>query len=337
MRPLRLIVLAGMSALLAAAPTWAARAAPAGVPEDPFEGTNRALYSSHSGLDNTFFRPLAKLYHALTPGPIGKAIHNVLVNLSEPVVIANDLLQARFGRATHDTLRFTANSTAGWLGLMDVAGGAGLPHQDNDFGVTLGRWGVGPGPYLFIPLVGPSTVRDAIGLGADSVLNPLTFINYPGRATANITQQVVGGLDIRDRSDADLQALMADAADPYATLRSVYLQNREAMVRGEEAAPALPPIEDAPAAQPTTDQPTPSPAATAPAPAAAAGAPIVQADAETAAAPDPDAPMVTAGGLDARWASRPPAVTIGASGSGAAAVSASAWTIGAPAAAAGAG
>ena len=290
MRPRPLLLLASLSVLAAAGPALAQPASP----DDPFESTNRQLFAGHSGLDKGFFRPLARLYHALTPGPIGVVIHNVLTNLSEPVVIANDVLQLRLKRAAHDTLRLTANTTAGWLGIMDVATPARLPHQDNDFGVTLGRWGVGPGPYLFIPFVGPSTVRDAIGLGADVALNPLTYLAYPNRTTVNIGLLVVGGLDTRVSTEAQEDALLADAADPYATLRSVYLQNREAMIRGESAIPNLPPL-DEPPSPPPGDQAAPAsgetpPATTSPS-ASADRSPIRAAAADVA---DPDAPIATA-------------------------------------------
>ena len=282
MRPRPLMLFASLS-VLAAGPALAQPASS----DDPFEAANRQAFAGHTGLDKGFFRPLARLYHALTPGPIGVAIHNVLTNLSEPVIIANDLLQLRLKRAAHDTLRLTANTTAGWLGVMDVATPAGLPHQDNDFGVTLGRWGVGPGPYLFIPFVGPSTVRDVIGMGADLALNPLNYLSYPDKTAVTISQQVVGGLDTRLYTAGQEDALLGDAADPYATLRSVYLQNREAMVRGESAIPALPPLDEPPtppsgdqAAPPGAAEPQPPPAAATPSPSASLA--------------DPDAPIATA-------------------------------------------
>src|SRR5262249_3664114 len=118
----------------------AASVARAATPGDPFESVNRRIYSSSSGADRNLLLPLAKLYRALPPGPTGKALHNIFSNLGDPANIANDVLQARLKRAVHDTLRFPANSIAGWGGLMDVATPAGLPHHDNDFGVTLGVW-----------------------------------------------------------------------------------------------------------------------------------------------------------------------------------------------------
>jgi len=274
----------------------AAPLAKAGTPGDPFESFNRRIYASSSGADRSVLLPLAKGYRALTPEPIGKALHNIFSNLSEPANIANDILQIRFKRAIHDTLRFTANSIAGWGGLMDVATPAGLTHHDNDFGVTLGVWGVGPGPYLYLPLLGPSTVRDGIGQGLDSFLSPMTYLRFPYRNAISYTSTIAGGLDKRIRAEGDLNALLSGAADPYATLRSVYLQNREAEIRGENAAPLLPPIdEETPAGStpaptpPETPSPTPPPAASqAPSP-----GPVSLND-----LPDPDAPMRTARAID---------------------------------------
>ena len=146
--------LIGLTVLAAGAPAWAQPNPSVTVHSriDPFEAMNRGFFAIHQKLDKWFFRPTARLLHALTPGPIGRGVHNVLQNITEPTVIANDLLQFRFGRAVKDTARLTANSTVGLLGLIDIAGPSGLPHHDNDFGVTMGRYGIGPGPYLFIPL-----------------------------------------------------------------------------------------------------------------------------------------------------------------------------------------
>ena len=276
-----------------------ARGAPP--PEDPFEAMNRGFYAGHNGLDRTVFLPLARLYRALTPGFIGEAIHNGVTNLAEPVGLANDILQGRFKQATHDALRITANSTAGLLGMMDVATPAGLPHHDNDFGITLGVWGVKPGPYLFVPILGPSTVRDTVGQVADIFLDPLLYMRFPGHMTLEITAPIVSGLDTRYRAEPGLQNILSQATDPYATLRSVYLQNREALVRGENASPELPPLDE-----PPTDQTSPSPSSsaladqgappptdqTAPPPAPSAAAPAAETLAE--ATPDPDAPIATA-------------------------------------------
>ena len=136
--------------------------------------------------------------------------------MGEPVVIANDVLQARLPAGARDTARFVTNATIGIGGTIDVASRHVLPHHDNDFGITLGVWGVRPGPYLFLPFLGPSTVRDGVGLGVDVLLNPLTYIRFPGRLTLQYTTTVVGGIDRIQSSAGQLEALTADAADPYA-------------------------------------------------------------------------------------------------------------------------
>jgi phospholipid-binding lipoprotein MlaA len=285
LRPRLFITLAGFGAALIAADVRAQ------TPDDPYEGMNRRFYASAMRVDERYFQPLVRFYHALTPGLIGIAIHNMITNLGEPVVIVNDVLQVRLHAAAHDTVRLAANTTFGIGGMVDMAAKNGLPHHDNDFGITLGVWGVKPGAYLFVPFLGPSTVRDSIGMGVDVLLNPLTYIRFPGRLTLQYSTMAVGALDKRLSSRADLDAITADAADPYATLRSVYLQSREAAVRGEGAAPELPPIDEPEPATPTAQSP-PGPSANAgrvsPAPLAA---PIQEAEAE---ASDPDAPMATA-------------------------------------------
>jgi phospholipid-binding lipoprotein MlaA len=275
-RPRHLLVFAGLGAAFFAAQAHAQ------TPGDPYEKLNRRLYAGAISAQRQFVRPIARVYRGLTPGPLGQMLHNFITNLGEPEVVANDLLQLRIRRAGDDLARLVTNSIFGAAGLADVAVTQGLPHRDNDFGVTLGRWGVRPGPYLFLPFIGPSDVRDAIGLGAQVALNPLTYIRFPGRVTTEITTTVIGGLDTAVRSEGELEAATADAADPYATVRSDYLQLRESMVRGEDAAPELAPIDDA-----APDAPAASPA---PAPSAANAAPPSM----QVAAADPDAPMATA-------------------------------------------
>jgi phospholipid-binding lipoprotein MlaA len=278
LRPRHLFALAGLGAALLAGQV---RAQTAG---DPYEKTNRRLYAATMRANRMYVRPVVHLYGALAPGPIGQAIHNFITNLGEPVVIANDLLQLRLRRAGDDLARLVTNTTFGVGGLVDLAATQGLPHRENDFGVTLGRWGFGPGPYLFLPLVGPSTVRDAIGQGADIALTPLTFVRFPGRLTLLFSTGAVGVLDTAQRSEPELEAATADAADPYATVRSDYLQSRAALIRGETATPVLPPLDD-PA--------SPAPAASArliapPGPTSTSSSHIA------VAASDPDAAIATA-------------------------------------------
>ena len=217
-------------------------------PGDPWERMNRRNYAIEGALDRHAIGPAARFYHKVTPGPIGRGIHNVLINLTEPVVFINDLLQLRFKRAGVTIARLVTNSTIGLAGLFDVARRAGLPHHGNEFGVTLGRYGVPSGPYMYVPLVGPSTVRDLLGMGVDFVMNPLYWVTYPDRTEVGVGQVTVGGLDTRVTTEDQLNALLRGAVDPYATLRSVYLQNKQGEVEGEGVPQELPSFDEPPPA-----------------------------------------------------------------------------------------
>ncbi len=212
-----------------AAPAPGAEATPA----DPWERQNRRFFAANEKLDARVIRPSALGYEHRTPGPIRRGIRNFLSNLSEPVVFANDVLQFRFGRAGTTAVRFVTNSTIGLGGLFDVAGQSGVEHHANGFGTTLGRYHVPAGPYVYLPVIGPSTVRDLAGAGVDGLVDPFTWGRYANRVAVAGTKTVVDGLDARARADVDLQALMDTATDPYATLRSAYLQNRQAEIEGE--------------------------------------------------------------------------------------------------------
>lgn len=200
---------------------------------DPWEASNRRVFAFNQSIDHALLAPLSRLTSGLTPGVVGRAIYNFLQNLKEPVVIVNDLLQARPGPAIRSAARLVINTTVGGLGAIDVAKGLGVPWHVNGFGDTLGRWGVGPGPYVVVPILGPATVRDLFGSAADDATLPLQFVNYPYRYTIQISLAVVGGLNERAEFGAELQALLGGAADPYATLRSSYLQSREAQICGK--------------------------------------------------------------------------------------------------------
>lgn len=249
------------------APLSAEAAAPVGAepprthaPGDPWERANRRVFAFNKVIDRLFIRPLSRLTSGLTPGPIGKVIHNFVVNLDEPVVILNDLLQARPGPAARSAVRLVVNTTVGILGAVDVAKAMGDPAHVNGFGDTLGRWGVASGPYLVIPVLGPSSTRDLLGAVVDDASLPFQSVSYPYRTEIDITVAIVGGLNQRADADRDLTALLNDATDPYATLRSSYLQAREAQIRGPAALPPLPDIEDAPPAAAPGQAPATSPA-----------------------------------------------------------------------------
>ena len=283
MRRSTLVLAALLASLVAAPAAWAAPdsapvAARVHAPGDPLEHANRVGYGIHQFLDRVLLRPVAMAYKAVVPGVVRTGVRHVLDNLDEPVVVANDLFQGHPGNAGRTTVRFAVNSTVGVLGLFDVAGKTGLPHHDNTFAFTLGRHHVKPGPYLFIPLVGPTTVRDLAGGVVDGTLDPFHWLHYRYRNPITVARAVAGGLDTRVEADADLSALMDGATDPYATLRSVYLQNQQSQIDGGDTTtlPALPDFDDpsAPSSKPEakpaapTPDPAPGPAASsAPAPA----------------------------------------------------------------------
>jgi len=214
---------------------------------DPYEAFNRKSFAFSLKLDRAVVGPLARVSAGLTPAPVVKALHNILVNLSEPVVILNDLLQFRPERALKATTRLAINSSFGLVGALDVAAKGGIAHEDNGFGDTLGRYGVKPGPYLFVPVLGPSDFRDLIGRGVDQLSTPLFYLSFPYNTAVNGVLPVIGGLDERAAAGPQIKALLSDAADPYATLRSTYMQSREAEIRGDSALPPLPDIEADPA------------------------------------------------------------------------------------------
>ncbi len=271
-------------------------------PGDPYEQLNRRFYASAMQTDQKYFLPIARIYRALTPGVLGLAIHNFVTNLSEPVVIGNDILQLRLRRGADDIARLVTNTTFGIGGVIDLAKRHGLPHRDNDFGITLGVWGAKPGPYLFVPFLGPSDVRDSIGMGVDALMSPLTWLRFPGHFTLEVTTTVAGAFDSRLRAQEQLDAEIAGATDPYATIRSDYLQSREAMIRGEEAPPVLPPLDEpsAPAPPPAgasaspDSGPSPSAMASPSSPGLASVDAVVAAPASEAGADDPDVAMATA-------------------------------------------
>jgi phospholipid-binding lipoprotein MlaA len=248
---------------------------------DPLEGFNRRMFRAHQGFDRRFFRPAAMGYKHALPKVVRGGIRNVLRNLGEPIVFLNYLLQLKPGKAAETAGRFLINSTLGFGGLVDMAKtpGVRLPHRDNGLGNTLAFYGVKPGPYLFLPFVGPTTLRDLIGGRGDALVLPLGVGSPFDQLEYQIPSGVLSGLDARAEADDDLNALFAGAVDPYATLRSVYLQNRVAEIqqlKGAKKAKAGAELDDpladpsadaAPAASPELADPLADPAAAPAAPA----------------------------------------------------------------------
>jgi len=199
---------------------------------DPLEPLNRRIFSFNLVVDRVLLKPLAKGYRRAIPEGGRDALRNFLNNLGEPVVFVNDLLQSRWPSAGKTLERFLANSTMGVAGFADWAKQKNLSRQTGDFGQTLDRWGFGEGPYLILPVLGPSSPRDAIGAGVDVYIDPFRYLvetnHYPPAATYG--RGVLGGIDERSRNIDSLDELQREAIDFYASLRSLYRQNRAAQL-----------------------------------------------------------------------------------------------------------
>lgn len=187
---------------------------------EPF---NRVVFQFNEDFDTAFLKPVAKGYQAITPAPVDRGITNFFQNLADVRNAVNNALQFKMGRAFTSVGRIVVNSTVGVLGFVDVASNLDLPKYNEDFGQTLGAWGIGPGPYVVLPFIGPSTGRDTIGFVADWFTDPLTYMNDGGVAWGG------KGLRVIDRR-ADLLAasrvLEEAALDRYSFVRDAFLQRR---------------------------------------------------------------------------------------------------------------
>jgi len=199
---------------------------------DPFEPTNRAVFDMNTAIDTRVIKPVAEAYRAIFPPFVRDRIRMFIDNLTEPRILVNDLLQLRINAAGTTFGRFFINSTFGLAGLFDPAGEHGLPKQTGDFGETLYVWGVASGPYLVLPLFGPSKVRGAFGLAVDLYTTPPAHF-FPGSAGVwvNVGVYTVSGFDLRARNIETLDQIKANALDEYAQFRSIARQYRDAQLR----------------------------------------------------------------------------------------------------------
>ncbi|MBF0677130.1 MAG: VacJ family lipoprotein [Pseudomonas sp.] len=193
--------------------------------EDPWEGFNRTMFAFNDKVDTYALKPLAEGYRAVTPQFLEDGIHNVFSNVGDVRTLTNNLLQGKFRDAGIDTSRILFNSTFGLLGFFDVASKMGLPRNDEDFGQTLGAWGLDSGPYLVLPFLGPSTVRDAFSRVPDAYLNVYPYMDHV--PTRNTTL----GVDALDTRASLLSAEKLIQGDKYVFIRNIYLQNREFKVK----------------------------------------------------------------------------------------------------------
>ena len=205
--------------------------------KDCFEGLNRATFSLNQGLDKVIFKPVAKGYRKL-PSPIRSGTSNALENISSLITIPNNILQGEFRKAGVNTGRFAVNTTIGILGIFDVATKMNFPeYEREDYGQTFGAWGIGAGCYVVLPVIGPSTVRDAFGsfvnvLGGDPYYNASVHGNnqYLDQ-DIYMTTKIVSGIDFRAKNLESIDNLEKNSMDFYASVRSLYLQDRQQKIR----------------------------------------------------------------------------------------------------------
>lgn len=242
--------------------------------QDPMQAVNQASYDAVQAVDDAVIAPVANVYEKGVPRPIRMGLRNFLRNLTEPIVALNYLLQLKPGKAAETVGRFAINSTIGVGGVIDVAKNKpfNLPYRRNGFAYTFGYYGIGPGPYMFLPLVGPTTLRDVIGLGLDRFLLPFAVggpLRNPGYVYGSF---VIRSLDERVAND-ELFKRIREESNPYASYRELYLKTRQAEIdalkgkadfqkEGSITLPAITPTPP-PAMPPAASEPVP---ATPPAP-----------------------------------------------------------------------
>ncbi len=226
---------------------------------DPLEPLNRKIFEFNLALDHAVFRPIAKTYVLVVPDDGRAAVHHILDNLKEPTVFFDNVLQGELKRAGLTLGRFLINSTVGFGGIVDVATMNGIERQPADFGQTLYVWGIKSGPYLILPVFGPSNPRDAIGQGVDSYVDPFTmWANDHGVTELTTARLLGGGLDDRARVLDILDDLEKNSVDFYAQLRSMAQQNRAAELNHGVAPTATPNLYNDPGAAKAAPAPAPA-------------------------------------------------------------------------------
>ena len=196
-------------------------------PRDPFETFNRGVYDFNEGVDRLVLKPVAEGYRAVLPQFLRTGVSNFFSNINDVLVALNNLLQGKFHEALNDFSRIVINTSIGLLGILDVATAAGIEKNDEDFGQTLGWWGIGDGPFVMIPFLGPSTGRDVVGRVGDFFTDPVTYVD-PTRAS----NQLRAARIVNRRAELlDASTILQTAAlDPYEFVRDAYLQRRRSLI-----------------------------------------------------------------------------------------------------------
>jgi phospholipid-binding lipoprotein MlaA len=208
---------------------------------DPMESFNRGIYDINKALDDSVLKPVATSYRDFLPKGLQDGIRNFLNHLRTPIVLMNNLLQGDKEGAQITVSRFITNSVAGFGGFGDAAGDLGAKFRDEDFGQTLAVWGVYEGPYIMLPILGPSNPRDAVGLVVDSVLDPFNmWADNTDHFEATLSRSIVKGVDLRSRHIQNLEDLEKSSLDFYTTIRSLYRQLRTDAIANGDAGDSIP-------------------------------------------------------------------------------------------------
>jgi phospholipid-binding lipoprotein MlaA len=204
--------------------------------EDPYEDFNRQMFAFNDGLDRAVIEPVAHGYRAITNEPIREGVGNFTSNLNEPLTFVNHVLQGQIPDAGATFGRFVINTTVGIAGIFDPAAALGVQRTKEDFGQTLGKWGVEPGPYLVLPLIGSTSPRDVFGMGADVALNPLNYPEFESDDEIRLGIATLGGINAREGAIEAIDEVRQQV-DPYTTVRRLYGRTRAQDVRNAAPLP----------------------------------------------------------------------------------------------------
>ena len=209
---------------------------------DPIEPVNREIFAFNDSVDEHVFEPVAEAYRDNLPATIRTGVGNVLRNLRSPVIFGNQILQGDINGAGNTLVRFIANTIGGLGGILDPAAENGFPFEDEDFGQTLAVWGLDSGPYLMVPILGPSNARDLVGFVVDSVSDPFSLIarNHGLGTDLSINRTGATGVDERSQAIEALRDIKSTSVDYYASIRSFYNQRREGMINDGHVSPDIP-------------------------------------------------------------------------------------------------
>jgi len=226
-----LVLAVAMTTMLAGCATAPKAGDDESVVSDPLSPINHVTLQFNEILDKFLFNPLDTAYRVIVPQFGRDAVHNFLGNLKSPVYLANELLQGDIKGAALVVKRFAINTTVGFAGLMDSAASNGMPYQPEDFGQTLAKWGVGNGPYIVWPILGPSTLRDTVGFVGDIAMDPLYwYARNSDHKWISYTRAGLTFIDTKDQTRNMLEDLRKNSGDYYHALQSVYIQRRNALV-----------------------------------------------------------------------------------------------------------